>query len=140
VSSRPPSPGNSPPARTPGRGGWSATRSTVGYCPWTLNPSDWEKIETTRNTSGNFDLGSAVDTQARRAWGVPVAVSAATPALTAWLLATDAVNLSTDGEIRTDWGTPGDTFQRNQLVARNEVRAQTDVLRPFGCVRGTLPA
>ena len=60
------------------------------------------------------------------------------PALTAWAVGEDSVTLSTDGAMRVDWGTPNDTFTKNQLVARAETRANLDALRPSGLVKITI--
>ncbi|RYF60719.1 MAG: phage major capsid protein [Comamonadaceae bacterium] len=106
-----------------------------------VNAADWEAVESTRNTSGNFDVGGPVDAASRRAWGTPVAVVPGIPAKTAYLIGEDTVQLRIDrAGIRADYGTPGDTFKYNQLVARVETRASLDVLRPVGIVKIALPA
>lgn len=106
-----------------------------------MNAADWETIERTRNVSGNFDVGGPIDAAARKAWGVPVSVVPGVPAGTAYLIGEDTVTLRQQSRgVQVDWGTPGDTFQKNQLVARVETRVNLDVLRPLGIVKLTLPA
>lgn len=113
----------------------------LGARGFAVNASDWEEIESTRNTSGNFDVGGPVDAATRKAWGAPVAVVPGVPAGTAYLLGEGAVVLRQDSAgVRADWGMPGDSFERNQLVARTETRVNLDVLKPFGIVKITLPA
>lgn len=115
---------------------------TSGYIPsvFVVNPADWQGIETKRNTSGGFDLGGPVDAATRKAWGVPVAVSGQVPAGTAWLLSEGAVVLGVDraNGLVTEWGNPGDTFSRNQIVARTEGRFSLDVIAPMGVAKVTL--
>lgn len=113
----------------------------LGARGFAVNAADWEEIESTRNTSGNFDVGGPVDAATRKAWGAPVAVVPGVPAGTAYLLGEGAVVLRQDSAgVRADWGMPGDSFERNQLVARTETRVNLDVLKPFGIVKITLPA
>ncbi|MFT4188706.1 MAG: phage major capsid protein [Aeromicrobium sp.] len=104
-----------------------------------VNATDWEQMETTRNTSGAFDFGGPIDSATRRAWGVPVAIVPNVPAGSAYLIGEDSVVLRQDGSVRMDWGTPGDNFTRNQITARCETRVNLDVVRPFGIVKITLP-
>jgi HK97 family phage major capsid protein len=99
---------------------------------YVVAPVDWEAIESTRTAQGNFDVGGPVDAATRKAWGVQVIVSHAATTGTAHLLGEGAVNLSTDGAIAVEWtGDAADLFSKNQLLARCEVRANLDVLRPF---------
>lgn len=116
---------------------------TQGISPrgFAVNANDWQAIETTRNASGNFDVGGPIDAATRRAWGVPVAVVPGVPAKTVYAIGEGSVQLRIDAKgIRADYGTPGDTFKMNQIVARTETRANLDVLRPIGIVKATLPA
>ena len=107
---------------------------------WAVNPTDLEKAQVTRNTSGNFDWSpeQPIGSGSLQAWGVPIIPTSAVPALTAWAVGDDSVTLSTDGAMRVDWGTPNDTFTKNQLVARAETRANLDALRPSGLVKITI--
>lgn len=106
-----------------------------------LPSTDWTAIATTRNTGGGFDMGGAIDTATRRVWGTPAVLSNRLTAGTALVLGEGAVELGRDaGGIRTDWGTPGDAFTKNQLVARTEGRFSVDVLNPLGVVEVDLTA
>jgi HK97 family phage major capsid protein len=105
-----------------------------------LNAADWEEIETTRNTSGNFDVGGPIDAASRRAWGVPVSVVPGVPAGTAYAIGENTVTLRQQAAgVQVDWAAPGDLFSKNQLQARVETRVNLDVLRPVGIVKITLP-
>lgn len=106
-----------------------------------LNPTDWEAIETTRNTSGAFDLNGPVDRAAQKVWGVPVVLSSRIAAGTALAFDTSTVQISTDTQgIETKWSDQhGTLFGTNQLIARVEGRFGLDVLIPTGTVKITLP-
>ena len=106
---------------------------TASYIPsvFVVNANDWSGIESQRNQSGGFDLGGPIDAATRLAWGVPVAVSTQVPAGTAWLLSEGSTVLGIDrAGLVTEWGTPGDAFSRNQIVARTEGRFSLDVIAP----------
>lgn len=104
-----------------------------------LSPADALGLATTRNTSGAFDLGGAIDPAARQAWGTPYVVVPGLDTGTGYVIGNGAVSLSTDGAgIRAEWGTPGETFTKNQLVARVEGRFNLDVFKPHGVVQMTL--
>ncbi|WP_159623760.1 phage major capsid protein [Ruania rhizosphaerae] len=104
-----------------------------------LASTDWLAIQTARNSGGSFDLGGPIDATARTAWGTQVIT---VPGLTAgegYVVGNDSLELTTDGRgVRVEWGTPGDTFTRNQLVARVEGRFNLDVLRPHRVVQMAL--
>jgi HK97 family phage major capsid protein len=113
---------------------------TAGETPavFILNPNDWEGIASKRNASGEFDTGSAINHETRKAWGVPVAVSTALAANAYYLLGDKAAVIGRDsGGIKTEWATPGDLFTRNQLQARTEGRFGLEVARPMAVVKGT---
>lgn len=104
-----------------------------------LSAADWLAIQTTRNASGLFDVGGPIDATARTAWGTRVVVVPGLAAGTGYIVGQDSVLVSTDGRgVRVEWGTPGDTFNRNQLVARVEGRFNLDVPKPHGIVKLTL--
>lgn len=104
-----------------------------------LAAADWLAIQTTRNSSGAFDVGGPIDTTARTAWGTRVVMVPGLTAGTGYAVGTDTLTLSTDGRgVRVEWGTPGDTFTRNQVVARVEGRFGLDITRPHGIVKMTL--
>lgn len=112
---------------------------TVGEVPsqFILNPSDWEAIATKRNTSGEFDTGNAIDAEKRTAWGVPVALSNSLAANSYYLLGEGAAVIGRDKGIVTEWGTPGDAFTRNQVVARSEGRFSLECRKPAAVLKGT---
>ncbi|WP_427115598.1 phage major capsid protein [Pseudarthrobacter scleromae] len=112
---------------------------TAGETPsvFILNPNDWEAIATKRNSSGEFDTGNAIDAEKRTAWGIPVALSTALVPNSYYLLGENSVAIGRDGGISTEWGTPGDMFQRNQVQARTEGRFGLEVTRPQAIVKGT---
>lgn len=101
-------------------------------------PEDWEAIELARTDSGAGKLelvDSPVDRAARRLHGVPVAVSAGLTAGQGLLLSRDAVALRIDSGIQLRWSeNVGDSFERNEIRARAEVRAAVQVSRPGGVV------
>ena len=101
-----------------------------------LSAADWLTIQTTRNASGSFDVGGPIDATKRTAWGTPVVVVAGLAAGTGYVVGRDALVISTDGRgVRVEWGTPGDTFAHNQVVARVEGRFNLDVPKPHGVVK-----
>lgn len=111
---------------------------TAGYpaAQFIVHPNDWLEISTKRNSSGNFDLGGAVDSETRKAWGVPVSLSTQIPAGTGVLLGKDAVEVAVDKTgAQLKWGHDGNTFGRNQILARFEGRFGLDVFRPLGVVK-----
>lgn len=106
-----------------------------------LNPTDWEEIETSTTSTGEYLLeadGTPIDRKARRLWGVPVVLSVAVAAGTGVLLTTTAAVLEHDGNVRMDWGRMNDDFGRNQIRARVEGRFGLQVVRPDGIVEMTL--
>lgn len=105
-----------------------------------VSSTDYRAAVTQRNAGGSFDLGGAIDPAARTMWGVPTVVVPGLAAGQGWVLATDAVSLSTDGLLRVSWGQPDQTFQRNEVVGRVETRANLDILRPHGIVSLDLSA
>ncbi|NKR50160.1 phage major capsid protein [Rhodococcus hoagii] len=111
----------------------------AGYVPslFVLSPDDWEKLELTRNMSGQLDLGhAAVDRAARRLWGTPIVVSNAVPANTALLLDTVHTLVDSDGRVDTKWSEAvGDDFARNQVRVRVEGRFNASIHHPLSIVK-----
>lgn len=101
-----------------------------------MNPTDWEGIVTKRNSSGAFDLGTAVNEETRRVWGKPVALSGLVPSNTAWVLGEGAANLSTDGVVHYE-ADASTGFKTNEVTFRSETRAELDVIRPSAIVKAT---
>lgn len=93
-----------------------------------LSPADWLSIQTTRNASGNFDVGGPIDATAQRLWGVPVVVAPGVTDGEGYVIGEQSVVLSTDQSgVHVEWGTSSDMFERNQLMARVEGRFNLDV-------------
>lgn len=111
-----------------------------------MSPSDWEAIELLREdgATGGFMLsGGPVDVAKRRLWGVPVAATSAVPNGTAWVLSEGSAHLRLDANAPgavLAWGRVGDDFQRNQVRARAELRADLSVEKPGGIVKVSLTA
>jgi HK97 family phage major capsid protein len=112
---------------------------TAGEIPsqFILSPGDWEAITIKRNSSGEFDMGGAIDAEKRTAWGVPVSLSNSLPANSYYLLGEGAAVIGRDKGIVLEWGTPGDTFTRNQVVARSEGRFNLECRKPAAVLKGT---
>lgn len=117
------------------------TAQTTGYdgsLVFCLSAADWATAELSRaQTGGTFDFpGAPVDSAARRLWGQPVVTVVGLPAKTGILLDRSAVTLYVDRQgARVDWGSPSDTWSKNQTVARAELRADLGVLQPAGIVQ-----
>jgi HK97 family phage major capsid protein len=106
-----------------------------------LHPADWAAIETTRNASGAFDLGTAVDRAAQKVWGTQVVISNQTAPGTAVLLDTSVVELDTDlSGVQVKWGAQADGFVKNEAVVRVEGRFGVSVFQPAGIVKASLTA
>lgn len=114
---------------------------TIGVAPQfvALAPADWLKIQTTRTVGGTFDVGGPISATERTAWGVQVVTVPGLPAGTGYVVGEDSLVISTDNAgVRVEWGTPGDSFTRNEVIARVEGRFNLDVPKPHGIVKLTL--
>ena len=69
---------------------------------------------------------------------MPVALSIAATAKTAWVIAADAITLFVDGSVLLDWDTSS-RFATNEVVGRAETRVYPAVTKPLSCVKVTLP-
>lgn len=102
-----------------------ARYSSTADALFVLSVNDWATLQTTKaETSGTFVFpGAPVDVPLQQLWGVPVVIEAGIADGTAllFLRSKTAIYLDQQG-LRVDWGNPGDTFNRNQLVARAEMR------------------
>lgn len=107
-----------------------------------VHPTDWEELELARTTGdGNLELvDSPVDRAARRLWGVQVVPSVAVTPKTAFVLDPAAVEVRTDGAVETKWSESDGGFERNEVRARTETRANLDVFQPLGIVKASLAA
>lgn len=122
---------------------------TSGHVPSgiVMSPATWEGIETATTTDGAFIMSNAgtgsnvpLDAARRTLWGVPVAVDPQCADSDAFVLSEGSLALHVDEGVRLNVAQPGDTFTRNQLVARLEVRAETALYRPLGIVKATVKA
>lgn len=121
----------------------STKLETAGFASdvYMLNPLDWEAIETNRNTSGNFDLGSALNLAERRVWGTRVVTSSRLEQGTALAMDLSALNLDTDRfGIETAWHLGDFGFEHNQIRARVEGRFGLSIEQPEGIVVTELDA
>lgn len=82
-----------------------------------------------------MSASAPVDLAGRRLWSVPAVASVSVTPGTGWLIASGAVELSTDGSVSLRWAEVGDDFEKNQIRARCEGRFNTDVQRPIGVVQ-----
>ena len=113
----------------------------LGFVPDTIlmHPLDWEAIETTTSSTGEFLLdNSPVDRSARRLWGVPVVPSLGLVPGQAAVTSKGAYGLALDPEFDFEWARVGDDFERNYIRARCESRADLMVLLPAGIVKVAL--
>jgi HK97 family phage major capsid protein len=103
-----------------------------------VNSANWQTIEATRQSGGNFDLGGPIDRAAKKAWGVPVVSTPLIPALSALALNLGAVALDTDTRgVKTDWDV-ATGFAVNTTRVRLEGRFGLSVFAPLGVVAITL--
>lgn len=108
-----------------------------GFTPaaFILNASDWELVETTRNTSGAFDLGGPVDRAARTVWGVQVVLSTRLAVGEAVALDTSALTLDYDETgVRFQAGYVNEDFSHNRVRFRAEGRFGLSTSQPAGIV------
>lgn len=106
-----------------------------------LASEDWEAIETSRITTGAFQINSGpVDLAQRKLWGVPVVTVAGLTKGTALALDTSALALDTDTQgVSVQWSEAvADDFSRNQLRARCEGRFDLSIYQPAGIAKVTL--
>ncbi|MDR6868153.1 HK97 family phage major capsid protein [Microbacterium resistens] len=120
----------------------AATKLEVlGYTPdvYIVNPNDWAEIETTRATSGSFDLGGPIDRAQRKVWGTQVITSTGITAGTALTLDLDAATVDRDERgIQVEWDR-SQGFKTNEIIGRVEGRFGLSVYRPDAIVKITLP-
>jgi HK97 family phage major capsid protein len=118
-----------------------AASEALGYADslvFVLSPTDWAAAQlATASTSGTFQFpGAPAERPPGTLWGVPVTVSTGLPVKVGLLLNTSGLALYTDVQgVRVDWGTPGDSWSKNEIVARCEGRFDLGVLQPAGQVR-----
>jgi HK97 family phage major capsid protein len=104
-----------------------------------LSAADWEAIEATRNASGEFDLGSAVDSAKQQVWGVQVVSSPSMTDGTAIVMQRESsIQTDTNG-VQVSWSEAAG-FDTNTVKVRAEGRFDLAVYIPAAIVETTLPA
>jgi HK97 family phage major capsid protein len=106
-----------------------------------LNPTDWTKIEMTKDGMGRYIIGDPQGTVTPRLWGLPVASSLA---MTAGTFLTGAFKygaqifdrMAIEIMISTE---NVDDFEKNMISIRAEERLALVVKRPTAFITGTLP-
>jgi HK97 family phage major capsid protein len=106
-----------------------------------MSPFDWEALDLTKNTQGNYYFGGPLAMGLKTLWGLPVVESEAV--LTGTFYTGDlkqAVLWDRElANVRIS-DSPNDFFLRNVLAILCELRAAFGVLRPAAIVRGDLLA
>lgn len=116
----------------------------AGYTPYCIvvSPSVWADLELQRNTSGQFDLHPAagpIDSVARKLWGTQLVTSRHIPEDTALVVSEGSAGVFIDESAVTAWAREAsDAFERNQVVARAEMRAEVALARPDGVLAAEL--
>lgn len=106
-----------------------------------LNPLDWTKIETIKDSMGRYIIGDPQGTAVPKLWGVPVVASLA---LTAGTFVAGSFNMgaqifdrmSIEVLISTE---NNDDFEKNMVSIRAEERLAFVVKRPAAFIAGSLP-
>lgn len=106
-----------------------------------LNPTDWTKIEMTKDAQARYIIGDPQGTVAPRLWGLPVVPSLA---MTAGTFLTGAFKygaqifdrLAVEVMISTE---NNDDFEKNMITIRAEERLAFVVKRPAAFITGNLP-
>lgn len=104
-----------------------------------LSPTDWLKVQTFKDAAGRYYLGNVIDPMARKLYGHQVVSVPGLQAGTGWVIGTDTLSLSTDGQIKVEWDRSRG-FTRNEIQARVEGRFNLDILKPHGLVKLNLTA
>lgn len=98
-----------------------------------MSSADLLDVQTFRDANGRFFDGGPVDVSASTLWGVPIVGIPGLSTGTAYAIAKDSLQLSTDGKLRLEWNS-ATGFTRNEVQGRVEGRFNLDVLRPYGIV------
>ena len=123
----------------------AALQSDLALLPATgyvIHPTDWARIQTTKDGMGQYMIGGPQQTAGRNLWGLPVV---ATMAITAGTFLSGAFNggaqlfdrmsievlLSTENE---------DDFVKNMITIRAEERLALAVYRPTAFITGSIIA
>jgi HK97 family phage major capsid protein len=104
-----------------------------------LHPTDWSKIETTKNAGGDYIIGNPQGNLAPTLWGLPVV---ATQAITANAFLVGAFRLGAQvfdrWDARVETGYVNDDFTRNLVTILAEQRLAFAVYRPAAFVTGAV--
>jgi HK97 family phage major capsid protein len=104
-----------------------------------LHPTDWSKIETTKNAGGDYIIGNPQGTLAPTLWGLPVV---ATQAIAANAFLAGAFRLGAQvfdrWDARVETGYVNDDFTRNLVTILAEQRLAMAVYRPAAFVTGAV--
>jgi len=104
-----------------------------------LHPTDWSKIETTKNAGGDYIIGNPQGTLSPTLWGLPVV---ATQAITANAFLVGAFRLGAQvfdrWDARVETGYVNDDFTRNLVTILAEQRLAFAVYRPTAFVTGAV--
>lgn len=92
-----------------------------------LSPADWLKVQTFKDAAGRYYLGNAIEPMARKLYDHQVVSVPGLQAGTGWVIGTDTLSLSTDGQIKVEWDRSRG-FTRNEIQARVEGRFNLDIL------------
>ena len=121
------------------------TKVTIGGratpTAYLMNPIDWQDVELKRNAvSGDFFSNGPFSMMTPHLWGLPVSLSEAIPAKTAYVAAWN-YGVIWDREQATVQATDShaDYFVRNLVAILSEMRAAFAILRPPAFVKITLP-
>ena len=102
-----------------------------------LHPTDWSKIETTKNANGDYIIGNPQGNLAPTLWGLPVV---ATQAIAANTFLVGAFRLGAQlfdrWDARVETGYVNDDFTRNLVTILAEQRLALAVYRPAAFVTG----
>jgi HK97 family phage major capsid protein len=121
----------------------ASLQGTLAYYPasgYVLHPTDWAKLETTKDLQGRYIIGNPQNPIERTLWGLPVVQ---TPAMTVSHFLTGAFKLGAqifdrmtmEVLISTE---DQDNFVRNMITIRAEERLALAVYRPAAFIYGTL--
>lgn len=104
-----------------------------------LHPTDWSKIETTKNAGGDYIIGNPQGNLSPTLWGLPVV---ATQAITANAFLVGAFSLGAQvfdrWDARVETGYVNDDFTRNLVTILAEQRLAFAVYRPTAFVTGAV--
>jgi HK97 family phage major capsid protein len=104
-----------------------------------LHPTDWSKIETTKNAGGDYIIGNPQGNLSPTLWGLPVV---ATQAITANTFLVGAFRLGAQvfdrWDARVETGYVNDDFTRNLVTILGEQRLAFAVYRPTAFVTGAV--